>query len=105
MVDITASLQPLAGLSVAVPAGEITAGGPVENVRLRAEAERFEAAFLAEMLRHSGLGRMPETFNGGPGEAAFAGTLVQEYATRIAATGRLGIAERIYDSLAGHGLE
>ncbi len=95
MVNISASIQPLAGLSEAAPAADI----PAENPRLRAEAERFEAAFLAEMLRHSGLGRMPESFNGGAGEAAFAGSLVQEYANRIAATGTLGIAEQIYQTL------
>jgi Rod binding domain-containing protein len=76
-----------------------------ENTRLRAEAERFEAAFLAEMLRHSGLGQMPESFNGGPGEAAFAGSLVQEYANRIAATGTLGIADRIYQTLVERSLK
>lgn len=111
MVDISASIPPLAGLPVAVPAAGRKAdipentlentleNTPVENPRLRAEAERFEAAFLAEMLRHSGLGRMPESFNGGAGEAAFAGSLVQEYANRIAATGTLGIAEQIYNTL------
>ncbi len=103
MVDISASIRPLAGLPVAAPAAGRKAdnpeNNPAENPRLRAEAERFEAAFLAEMLRHSGLGRMPESFNGGAGEAAFAGSLVQEYANRIAATGTLGIAEQIYNNL------
>ena len=111
MVDISASIPPLAGLPVAAPAAGRKAdipentlkntleNTPVENPRLRAEAERFEAAFLAEMLRHSGLGRMPESFNGGAGEKAFAGSLVQEYANRIAATGTLGIAEQIYRTL------
>lgn len=63
-------------------------------------ARAFEAAFLAEMLRHSGLGRMPDRFNGGAGEAAFSGTLVREYANRIAAGGGIGLAEQIYRSLA-----
>ncbi len=107
MVDISASHPLLAGLAVTAPGVAIPGGNPpvkaannpVENPRLRAEAERFEAAFLAEMLRHSGLGRMPESFNGGAGEAAFAGSLVQEYANRIAATGTLGIAEQIYTTL------
>ena len=99
MVDISASIQPLAGLPDAAPATDIPENIAAENPRLRAEAERFEAAFLAEMLRHSGLGRMPESFDGGAGEAAFAGSLVQEYANRIAATGTLGIAEQIYNNL------
>lgn len=115
MAEIFASIQPLAGLPVTAPVTAPAAvrkpgnpetmretmreKNPVENPRLRAEAERFEAAFLAEMLRHSGLGRMPDSFNGGAGEAAFAGSLVQEYANRIAATGTLGIADKIYDTL------
>ncbi len=105
MVDISASIAPLAGLPVTAPKVDIPANTPAENPRLRAEAERFEAAFLAEMLRHSGLGRMPDSFNGGAGEAAFAGSLVQEYASRIAATGTLGIAEQIYNTLVERGMK
>ena len=107
MVDISASTPLLAGLPVATQAAGRKAhfpenrpgDTPAGNRRLRAEAERFEAAFLAEMLRHSGLGRVPESFNGGAGEKAFAGSLVQEYANRIAATGTLGVAEQIYRAL------
>ena len=85
-----------------IPASRLpgpSATGPGDPLRQAARA--FEAAFLAEMLRHTGLGRMPETFNGGPGEAAFSGTLVQEYANRLAGSGGLGLAEQIYRSLAG----
>ena len=103
MADISTSIQPLTRLPVAAPAVGIpenmSVRGLAENTRLRALAERFEAAFLAEMLRHTGLGRMPESFNGGAGEAAFVGSLVQEYANRIAATGSLGIAEQVYNML------
>lgn len=72
---------------------------PSRRDSLRRSAEAFEAAFLAEMLRHTGLGRMPETFNGGAGEAAFSGTLIQEYAKQIADQGGLGLADQIYRSL------
>lgn len=71
-----------------------------EEGRLRSAARAFEAAFLAEMLRHAGLGRMPAGFNGGAGEAAFAGTLVEEYARAIARNGGVGLAEQIYRALA-----
>lgn len=72
----------------------------VDRDPLHRAAEAFEAAFLAEMLRHTGLGRIPESFNGGAGEAAFSGTLIQEYANQIAAQGGVGLAEQIYRSLA-----
>jgi peptidoglycan hydrolase FlgJ len=119
MVDMPLPVQPLAGLPLVVPpvspspgdimvlSGPRSATGPEiprqitpqEDARLRAESTRFEAAFLAEMLRYTGLGRMPESFNGGAGEAAFSGSLVQEYANLIAATGTLGISDQIYKSL------
>lgn len=79
------------------------AAHPRPDDPLRRAAEAFEAVFLAEMLRHSGLGRMPATFNGGPGEAAFTGTLIETYAKQIAASSRLGLAERIYRSLVARG--
>jgi len=80
-------------------------GTDAPEASLRKAARDFEAAFLAEMLRHSGLGRMPDSFNGGAGESAFAGTLVEAYAKRIAADGGLGLAEQIYRSLAARGAE
>lgn len=105
MANISALIQPPAGPPVAASAPGNRPGNPMENDGLRAVAERFESAFLAEMLRHSGLGKMPDSFNGGAGEAAFSGTLVQEYANRIAATGSLGIAERIYRTLSERGTQ
>ncbi len=119
MVDMSLPVQPLAGLPVIVPPVSSPPGDtavlpdprlatsledprqitPQEDARLRAESTRFEAAFLAEMLRYTGLGRMPESFNGGAGEAAFSGSLIQEYANQIAATGALGISDQIYKSL------
>jgi Rod binding domain-containing protein len=101
MDEITRAIPPLARppLDPAATPGRTPARATED--RLRAEAERFEAAFLAEMLRHAGLGRMPETFNGGAGEAAFAGSLIQEYANRIAAAGGLGLADKVYQTLAG----
>ena len=71
-----------------------------DDAPLRRAAEAFEAAFLTEMLKHSGLGRMPEAFNGGAGEQGFADFLVREYATRIAETKSLGLAERIFQAMA-----
>ena len=66
---------------------------------LRASAEALEASFLAEMLKHTGIGKMPESFNGGPGEAAFSDFLVHEYAGKIASTRSIGLADHIYRAL------
>ncbi|MEM1162063.1 MAG: rod-binding protein [Pseudomonadota bacterium] len=66
---------------------------------LRRASEAFEVAFLSEMLRHSGVGATPEGFGGGPGEDAFSGFLLREYATEIAKSGKLGIAEQVFASL------
>lgn len=98
--------NPVAGSLHAYPAaGPVSAirpepapGGARPNpgeARLAAAARKFEAVFLAEMLRQAGFGRMPDSFNGGAGEAAFSGALIQEYATRIAESGGLGLAATI----------
>lgn len=86
----------------AAPAGTVPAG--VEATLLRA-ARQFESVFLAEMLRHTGFGRMPDAFNGGAGEAGFSGTLIQEYASRIAEAGGFGVAERIFASRMAHSVD
>lgn len=72
---------------------------------LRTSAEALEASFLAEMLKHTGVGKMPESFNGGPGEAAFSDFLVHEYAGTIASTRSIGLADHIYRALSERALK
>lgn len=67
--------------------------------QLRHAAREFETVFLTEMLKHAGVGRMPGAFNGGPGEAAFADMLTQEYAREIARSGRFGLAEQVFEAM------
>ena len=50
---------------------------------------------VREMLKHVGVGRMTEGFNGGPGEAAFTDMLTQEYAREISRSGGFGLADQI----------
>lgn len=64
-----------------------------------AAAQAFETAFLAEMLKHSGLNEMPATFGGGAGEEAFASFLTQEYAELMSEQGGIGIAEQVFETL------
>ena len=66
-------------------------------------AREFEAVFLAEMLKHSGLNAMPDSFGGGPGEDAFASLLTQEYARLLSERGGVGLSEAVYESMSGGG--
>lgn len=65
----------------------------------RATAQAFEAAFLAEMLKHTGINRTPESGGGGAGEDAFGSFLTGEYAQLLAERGGVGLAERIFQAI------
>jgi Rod binding domain-containing protein len=71
---------------------------PREDV-LRARAQELEAAFLAEMLGHAGLGASPDGFGGGIGEEQFASFLRREQADAMARAGGIGLAEAIFRAL------
>lgn len=71
--------------------------------RLAEVARQFEATFLAEMLKHTGLGKMPESWNGGVGEQGFSDFLVREYADQIARERPLGIGAAMLRGLAARG--
>jgi len=64
-----------------------------------AAAQEFEAVFLAEMLRHAGLGTVREGPGAGPGQSSFAAMLADEYARGIAQKGGVGIAEQVMRQL------
>ncbi len=74
-------------------------GPDAEVADLRAAAAAFEAIFLAEMLRHTGLAEPPAMFNGGPGERAFSSLLIDAHAQNLADAGGLGLADAIYADL------
>lgn len=65
----------------------------------RKTAQAFEAAFLAEMLKHTGINSTPETGGGGAGEDAFSSFLTGEYARLIAERGGVGLAEHIFNAI------
>ena len=65
----------------------------------RKAAEDFEAAFLGEMLKYTGLNAASESFGGGAGEEAFASFLTDEYARLLAARGGIGLAEQVFQLL------
>jgi len=77
----------------------ITLLPPTRQDQLMAKAQDLEAAFLAEMLSHSGLGEMQGAFGGGQGEAQFTSFLRQEQAKLVVQQGGLGLAELIFNSM------
>lgn len=71
-----------------------------DRAALMDKARDLEAAFLAEMLAHAGLGSMPEGgFGGGIGEEQFASFLRQEQATQMAQRGGIGLAEHLFRAM------
>lgn len=65
---------------------------------LRAVAKDFEAAFIAQMLQHSGL---TESLTSGEGKmaSAFGSFYVEQLAEKIADDGGFGMADAIYKQL------
>lgn len=72
------------------PASQIT--------QMREAAERLEGAFLSEMLKAAGLGKVG-SFGGGIGEEQFASFLREEQATAMVKAGGIGLAQPLFDAL------
>lgn len=80
----------------------VTAQFPSVETRdqqLQRVAVEFEATFLSEMLKNTGLTGIEGGFSGGVGEEAFSGMLTQKYAAAMADAGGIGLAEWVYKSL------
>ena len=71
----------------------------VDEVQLRRTAAAFESAFLAEMLKNAGLGKVPDGFGGGAGEDQFGSFLREEQAKAMVARGGIGLSEVIFEAL------
>lgn len=84
-------------LPTPLPAMPVRRGA--DDAALREAAEAFEAVFLEEMLKHTGVNAMPDGFGGGVGEEGFASFLTAEQARLIAARGGLGLADHIFEAL------
>lgn len=72
---------------------------PSQTAALRQAAEELEATFLAEMLKHAGVGTVPDAFGGGAGEDHFASFLRTEQARQMARSGGIGLADALFQSL------
>jgi flagellar protein FlgJ len=90
-----------------LPAGALRRPSPPHpagpDAALRQKAQDLEAAFLAEMLGHAGLGRPPEVGGGGTGEAQFASFLRDAQAAALARRGGIGLAEQIFEAMKARG--
>lgn len=69
------------------------------DARLWEAAQAFEATFLTEMLKSTGLGDVPGAFGGGVGEDQFASLLREAQAKEMAEAGGIGLAEAIFEAL------
>lgn len=67
------------------------------------KSKAFEASFLSEMLRATGLGKTRRSFGGGVGEDQVSGLLASEQAKAMVEAGGIGLAESIYRSLTEKG--
>ncbi|WP_170383884.1 rod-binding protein [Ruegeria atlantica] len=72
---------------------------PTTTEKLQAAAVELESAFLAEMLKSSGLGETSESFGGGAGEDQFSSFLVQHQARALAQSGGVGLSEILFQSM------
>jgi len=79
--------------------------GPRASAALRRSAEALETAFLSEMFKAAGIGRPPESMNGGAGEEHFASFLADAHARAMVARGGVGLADHIERSLLARGAE
>jgi len=69
------------------------------EAKLRKVAQQLEATFLAEMLKHSGVGESRDVLGGGIGEDQFGSFLRQAQAEEMAKSGGIGLAEHLFEAL------
>jgi peptidoglycan hydrolase FlgJ len=83
------------------PAGS-TQSGAADKAReasMMQAAQAFEANFLAQFLKESGLGKTPESLGGGEGEDAFASYMAEERARQMVEAGGIGLARHVFDAM------
>lgn len=71
------------------------------EARIWAAAEALETNFLTEVLKSAGVGSVPDTFGGGVGEDQFSSFLREEQARQMVAAGGIGLAQALFEAMAG----
>ncbi|TPE53581.1 rod-binding protein [Amaricoccus solimangrovi] len=90
-------------ISPATPTAAAAPKAPDPDRATRAAARAFEASFLSEMLRESGVNAASPAFGGGAGEEAFSSFLTEQYAAKLAERGGIGLSEAIFEALRARG--
>lgn len=70
----------------------------LRDAQFREKAHEFEAVFIGQMLKHSGLTTAVSGDSGFGGEA-FSNMLTDQYAEELLKNGGFGLAEEIYQQL------
>lgn len=86
-----------------IPSSPAAPGGPTKTDALRKQAQDLEAAFLSEMLAHTGLDADSEDFGGGIGENQFGSFLREEQAKMMVSRGGIGLGESLFRALSERG--
>ncbi len=71
---------------------------PDIDERIMEKAREFEAVFVAQMLKDSGMGKALSQDSGFGGDA-FSSILLEQYAGKIVENGGFGLADKIYAQL------
>ncbi len=69
-----------------------------QDAELRETAEKFEASFIAQMLKHGGLAKALTT-TGGKDTEAFTTFYIEQLANKVVDNGGFGLADNIYEQL------
>lgn len=72
---------------------------PTHDDQIRQKAQEFEAVFIGQMLKFSGLDKAL-TVSGGDDASAFTGFYIDKFAEKISEAGGFGLAEKIYAQMA-----
>ena len=72
---------------------------PTDDAQLRAAAQRLEATFLSEMLKHAGFDAARDAFGGGAGEESFSSFLRDAQAENMVEAGGIGLAESLFNAM------
>ncbi len=67
--------------------------------RLLHTAQAYEASFLAEMLKHAGVGKTYDGLASGTGDDAFSTLLIEQRARQMVENGGIGLADGIFETL------